>query len=81
MSASRTPQSTTKPAGLFLALLYFGRPMVCNACQKDEREVTLHKCPICFKMVCQDCGRSEYGRLFCSQRCAYLFFFGDDEDQ
>jgi endogenous inhibitor of DNA gyrase (YacG/DUF329 family) len=54
--------------------------MVCITCQKDEREVTLNKCPICFKMVCHDCGAKEYGRVFCSQRCAYLFFFGDDEE-
>jgi endogenous inhibitor of DNA gyrase (YacG/DUF329 family) len=55
--------------------------MVCTTCQKDERDVTLHKCPICFKMVCVECARHEYGRLFCSQRCAYLFFFGEDEDE
>ena len=55
--------------------------MVCTICQKDEREVTLHKCPICFKMVCVDCARHEYGRLFCSQRCSYLFFFGEEEDE
>jgi hypothetical protein len=55
--------------------------MVCAVCQKDEQETTLAKCPICFKWVCQDCGRREYGRVFCSQRCAYLFFFGDEEEQ
>jgi hypothetical protein len=54
--------------------------MVCTTCQKDELEVTLAKCPICFKYVCQDCGRREYGRVFCSQRCSYLFFFGDDDE-
>jgi endogenous inhibitor of DNA gyrase (YacG/DUF329 family) len=55
--------------------------MNCCSCQKDEQEVTLAKCPICFKFVCQDCGRREYGRVFCSQRCAHLFFFGDSEDE
>jgi len=55
--------------------------MVCVICQKDEQEVSLAKCPICFKWVCQDCGRREYGRVFCSQRCAHLFFFGDDEEE
>jgi hypothetical protein len=54
--------------------------MICVICQKDEQEVTLAKCPICFKMVCLDCGRREYGRVFCSQRCAHLFFFGDDDE-
>jgi endogenous inhibitor of DNA gyrase (YacG/DUF329 family) len=55
--------------------------MICVTCQKDEQEVTLSKCPICFKSVCQDCGRHAYGRMFCSQRCANLFFFGDDDDE
>lgn len=54
--------------------------MECATCHKDERESTLVKCPICFKMVCQDCGRREYGRVFCSPRCANLFFFGEEED-
>jgi endogenous inhibitor of DNA gyrase (YacG/DUF329 family) len=55
--------------------------MICVGCQKDEQDVTLLKCPICFKMVCHDCGRREYGRVFCSQRCSHVFFFGDDEDE
>jgi endogenous inhibitor of DNA gyrase (YacG/DUF329 family) len=55
--------------------------MICVNCQKDEQEVTLLKCPICFKLVCHECGRHEYGRIFCSARCANLFFFGDDDDE
>lgn len=54
--------------------------MNCVNCQKSDEEVTLVKCPICFKMVCHECGRKEYGRVFCSQRCAHLFFFGDDDE-
>jgi endogenous inhibitor of DNA gyrase (YacG/DUF329 family) len=54
--------------------------MICVNCQKDEQEVTLVKCPICFQLVCHDCGRREYGRVFCSRRCANLFFFGDDDE-
>jgi hypothetical protein len=57
-----------------------GPAMICVTCQKDEQEVTLAKCPICFQMVCQDCGRREYGRVFCSKRCSHLFFFGDDDE-
>jgi len=52
----------------------------CVNCQKSEEEATLQKCPICFKWVCLDCGKREYGRIFCSQRCSHLFFFGDEED-
>jgi len=54
--------------------------MNCVSCQKDEKELTLHKCPICFKLVCADCARREYGRTFCSKRCADQFFFSEDED-
>lgn len=54
--------------------------MKCSVCEKDEQEVTLQKCPICFKQVCLDCARREYGRTFCSKRCADLFFFGDDDE-
>jgi hypothetical protein len=55
-------------------------PMNCVICQKDDKESTLHKCPICFKLVCSDCARREYGRTFCSKLCADQFFFGDDDE-
>ena len=54
--------------------------MPCINCQKEDVEVSLNKCPICFKLVCDDCARRDYGRVFCSRRCAELFFFGDEED-
>ena len=54
--------------------------MKCSVCEKDEQEVTLQKCPICFKLVCLDCAKREYGRTFCSKRCADQFFFGDDDE-
>ena len=54
--------------------------MNCTHCQKSDLETALHKCPICFKWVCDDCGRHEYGRIFCSRLCANQFFFGDDDE-
>jgi endogenous inhibitor of DNA gyrase (YacG/DUF329 family) len=54
--------------------------MNCSVCGKSDQEVTLNKCPICFKLVCQDCAKREYGRAFCSQRCADSFFFGEDDE-
>ena len=54
--------------------------MNCLVCQKSEVEISLHKCPICFSWVCDDCGHREYGRVFCSRRCSYQFFFGDDDE-
>jgi hypothetical protein len=53
--------------------------MDCTICHKSDLETRLHKCPICFKWVCEDCSRRDYGRFFCSQRCADQFFFGDEE--
>jgi endogenous inhibitor of DNA gyrase (YacG/DUF329 family) len=52
----------------------------CLTCQKDDKETSLHKCPICFKLVCDNCGERSYGRVFCSKRCADQFFFGDDDE-
>ena len=82
VAASRTLEFTTKPKGPDSGRWYTPPPaMICVSCQKDEQDVTLLKCPICFKMVCHDCGRREYGRVFCGQRCAHIFFFGDDDDE
>jgi len=55
--------------------------MNCVACEKDDKEFTLYKCPICFKLVCSECAKREYGRTFCSRKCADQFFFGDDDDE
>jgi hypothetical protein len=54
--------------------------MNCVICQKDEQESTLQKCPICFKLACDDCAHRAYGRAFCTKRCADQFFFGDDDE-
>jgi hypothetical protein len=55
--------------------------MECASCQKSDLELRLHKCPICFKWICTECAEHQYGRLFCSRRCADQFFFGDDDDE
>jgi hypothetical protein len=54
--------------------------MDCIACQRNEQDARLDKCPICFKWVCEDCGHRSFGRLFCTKRCADQFFFGDDDE-
>ncbi|HKC13346.1 MAG TPA: hypothetical protein VKI41_15050 [Vicinamibacteria bacterium] len=63
-------------------MLYCGNAgaMNCPECQKDEQEILLNKCPICFKWICENCGHRAMGRVFCTKRCADQFFFGDDED-
>ena len=54
--------------------------MNCVGCAKEDQEVELFKCPICFKSACDSCANRAFGRVFCSKRCADLFFFGDDDD-
>jgi len=52
----------------------------CVVCKVDERERRLGKCPICFKLICENCAHRTMGRDFCSKRCADQFFFGDDDE-
>jgi hypothetical protein len=54
--------------------------MNCVNCNREETETSLDKCPICFKRVCEACSVRQYGRTFCSRRCADQFFFGDDDE-
>lgn len=52
----------------------------CATCKKEDTEVyRLVKCPVCFKMICEDCAVRIYGRYFCSQTCAASFFFDIDD--
>ena len=53
----------------------------CAQCGKEDSEVyRLVKCPMCFKMVCEQCAVRLYGRYFCSNVCATNFFFIYDDD-
>jgi hypothetical protein len=69
-----------EPSGLLGARVRLRAIVQCVNCQALEDDRTLHKCPICFKLVCNDCGQRSYGRIFCSRRCADQFFFGDDDE-
>lgn len=55
--------------------------MECIACQVSDQDVRLHKCPICFKWVCDNCAVRSYGRAFCQRKCADQFFWGDEDDE
>jgi hypothetical protein len=49
-------------------------------CPQCGRSVALWMrcaCPICAKEICQHCGHSAYGRVFCSLNCGAYFFHGD----
>ena len=64
-------------------VLYFvlrGSQMECIACQKSDLDDRLHKCPICFKLICDECCVNAFGRFFCSKKCSDQFFFGDDDE-
>jgi hypothetical protein len=52
----------------------------CTICHKTEGEVSLQKCPICFKHVCSEHAFHYSGRVFCGKHCADYFFFADPED-
>ena len=54
--------------------------MECVVCQVSDQDSRLSKCPICFKWVCDNCANRRFGRIFCTQKCADQFFFGDDEE-
>ena len=62
-------------------VLYSPGAMECVACKVSDQDVRLHKCPICFKWVCENCAVRSYGRAFCERKCAEQFFWGDDEDE
>jgi hypothetical protein len=54
--------------------------VACEKCGSTDEELRTHKCPVCYKMFCEDCSVSMSGRSFCSRFCAEYFFFGGDDD-
>jgi hypothetical protein len=54
--------------------------MECIQCQATDKDRRLEKCPMCFKLVCEECAIRLYGRTFCTRTCADQFFFGDDDE-
>jgi hypothetical protein len=55
----------------------------CRHCGKTDAETRVHKCPMCHKRACDDCGSRRGGKFFCTPGCGVEFFFGDvdEEDQ
>jgi hypothetical protein len=54
--------------------------MECVNCKTSEEDTRFNKCPICFKLTCDNCAVRDFGRMFCSKRCSHQFFFGDDDE-
>jgi hypothetical protein len=55
--------------------------MNCIKCEATDQDRSLNKCPICFRLTCDNCGHRAMGRVFCEKKCADQFFFGDDDDE
>jgi len=53
--------------------------MECSKCGISDDKRALTKCPICHKMICDECRCNVGGRYFCSNHCADFYFFDDEE--
>lgn len=53
---------------------------VCTGCGVGESDAVLSGCPSCARRFCGDCGVRLKGRRFCTQRCAAVMFYGDEND-
>jgi hypothetical protein len=51
----------------------------CEVCGDNFERYDLKKCPICHKMVCEECSFIVGGIYFCSKFCSEYFFFGDGD--
>jgi hypothetical protein len=59
-----------------------GTPGICcHVCEKNDAEIKLMKCPICFKHFCDEHAYLWSGRPFCSNGCAEYFYFGDEDSE
>jgi hypothetical protein len=52
----------------------------CANCEKTLDDGRLYKCPVCFKLACEEHVYRRSGREFCGSGCAQYFFFGDEDD-
>ena len=51
----------------------------CAKCDQASKVLRLHKCAVCFKLVCDKCAVRRYAQMFCSEPCAKIFFFTDED--
>jgi len=65
---------------LLRGLLYCLAGMAtCAKCDQASKILRLHKCAVCFKLVCDKCAVQRYAQMFCSHHCVKIFFFSDEE--
>jgi hypothetical protein len=53
--------------------------IACSKCAGSMNKDALSRCPICYKLVCDDCRYQMSGRSFCSAPCAQYYFFEEEE--
>ena len=53
----------------------------CCHCGKIRKQVTLHKCQICFKYFCDEHAVPTSGVSFCSAGCGEYYFFVDPDEE
>ncbi len=52
----------------------------CKTCKAKQSEKFLTLCVVCKKYFCDPDSYPYGGKVFCSNTCANLFFFGEDDD-
>jgi hypothetical protein len=50
-------------------------------CGKTEQTTQLERCKICHRRFCGDCVFRANGQRFCSDRCSFLYLYGDQTDE
>jgi hypothetical protein len=55
------------------------RMATCSICKQASKVLRLHKCALCYKLVCEKCAVRRYAQKFCSAPCAKAFFFSSEE--
>jgi len=53
----------------------------CEKCHATGMWISLIKCPMCHKYVCDECKFSVQGKDFCSRFCANEFFWGETDEE
>jgi hypothetical protein len=55
--------------------------LTCAICTVTRDAAQLERCRNCRRTYCGDCSVRSRSGTFCSQECADLFYFGDDDDE
>ena len=51
----------------------------CSLCDEPLDTWNLFHCPICYKLVCEECSMKGFGQRFCSLRCRDYYWSADED--